>query len=120
MADDKWVGVMEERVNNLPKRSDLDAVRNEALTAIEKLSFSVEKALEKHERTTIENLRTEVTKTVEAAFKLQQSQLEVFITQKLPEKSKTDWKPYLMLGGFVFIAGVERAAPYLMRIVSGG
>lgn len=117
MSDERWVGAMEERVANLPKRADLDAVRSESLTAIEKLGINVERMLEKHERTTAESIRQEVTKTVEAAFNLQWSKIETLIATKIPDRPKTDWKPYIMVAGLVLIAGAERAFPHLMRLL---
>jgi len=107
---------MEERVANLPKRSDLDAVRNEALIEIEKLGLRIDRALEKHEAATREGIRTEVTKTVEAAFNLQWAKVEALITAKLPPAPKRDWVPIIAIIGMGVLVGFERLVPYVMKM----
>jgi hypothetical protein len=117
LADERWAGVMEERVANLPKKADLDSVRNESLSAIEKLSANVERMLEKHERATAEAIRVEVTKTVEAAFNLQWQKIENLIAVKVPERPKRDWVPVIAVLGMGAIVGLERLVPQLLRLM---
>lgn len=115
--DDREFGALTERVANMPKHTDLANVRAEALTAIERAVASVERALEKHERATAEAIRTEVTKTVEAAFNLQWSKVETLVATKIPEKPKRDWMPLIAVLGMGALVGFERLIPQIMRLV---
>lgn len=115
--DDREFGALVERVSGLPKHQDLASVRNESLTAIEKLGMNVERLLEKHERATAEAIRLEVTKTVEAAFNLQWQKIENLIALKVPERPKRDWVPIIAVLGMGAIVGLERLVPQFLRLM---
>ena len=114
--DERWAGAIEERIGHMPKRADLDEVRSHALMEIEKLGLRIDRALEKHEAATKEAIRTEVTKTVEAAFNLQWAKIEAQIATRMPATPKRDWMPIAIIGAMALMMGFEEGVPFLMKL----
>lgn len=124
MPEEARLATLEERMKHMPSQEQITLLRSDMMQAVDRAVDRFFRDQEKHEVKTIERVNDTVTKTVEHAFNLfwakTEAKIEAAISSRIPERQRTDWKPYIMLGGFVFIAGVERAAPYFMRMMGAG
>lgn len=115
---DREFGQLEQRVKDLPDQKDLDAVRSEAIAAMNAGFVRLERLLEKHEAKTEKSIEDTATKTVESAFKLQWAEIEKYLKDNSPPRR--DWLPYIVAGGVVLLAGLREAAPVVWRLMTAG
>lgn len=102
-VSEREFGQLEQQVKDLPTHGDLRT-----------LTQDITRLLERHEAKTEKLIESTTTKTVEAAFKLQWSELEKHIAANKPPQR--DWLPYVMAGGVILFAGIREAIPVLLRL----